>query len=815
MNISLRYFRLVLVLAFLGSAIVAVAQPSSYEYHELEVNQTFIIDNLPPGIPMIPALGHPDHGSLWIEVVNNEERVVYQPDSNFVGVDTFYFQVFNPPLSNIFLGYEVEVSESMIFTERDYASTLIATPVTVFPLDNDSTSTGGLSLHSVSPIYRHGSVSISNGDQFEFTPNSGFEGITHMSYIACNNDGKCEKGVISILVHDYGLPSTQSGEVLTSKEEPIPVLLPHTDYLVSQNPSNGTLIFLEDFSYLYTPNAGFSGQDNFVFELVTPNGTSVYSVTAEVMDIPPSNNFANDDYAYAPISSNGSTIYGIEIDVLDNDAGNLLGWTLQITSSPTHGMAWLIGNGKILYTPPAGYEGVDKFTYQVANALGVYETATVYATVSNFTPGATSFDLTTYHDTPIFFEYDAPILGYNFNVVSGPVAGTVDVTWNTVKYTPPGYTGVQTFTLEYCINSNGNCFQFDINVDVIQNPGGTQGCVGENEDCLWAGDMNQDGVVDGKDVLSLCAIGEVGLPRSGNNTNWIAQFSSNWPNTVVGINKNIKHIDSDGDSLITKSDVNVVDLNYGKRSKVTPQILPTQQNPLIFNVLNYSTEPGDTVVIEVIMGENNNPARDFSGLSFQMLYNPVIFDSAWVEFYEDSWLAYDAPLMSFSKIPFDGKLDVALTRADETSKSGFGPVGTVKIVVDDLNGIRFDEDEEFTTISFVGTSGLTRTGHLTKLNDAEINIQVNESDFDPELNKNVLNVYPNPTDEFVTISTNYHNPMEEIRIFNLMGQLIYSKSNVGTNEIELDVSYLESGIYIIDVNAKEGPAVRKLEVLRP
>ena len=814
MNISLRYFRLILVLAYLGSAIVAVAQPSSYEYHELEVNQTFTIDNLPPGIPQIPALGNPDHGSLWIEVVNNEERVVYQPDPGYVGIDSFYFQVLNPPLTNIFLGYEVELSESMITTERDYASTLIASPVTIYPLDNDSTNNGVLTLHSVSPVFRHGTVNITNGDQFEFTPNSGFEGITHMSYIACNDVGKCEKGVISVLVHDYGLPSTQSGEVLTSKEEAIPVLLPHTDYTVSQNPTNGTLTLLEDFSYLYTPNPGFSGEDNFVFELPTPDGPSVYSVTATVMDIPPSNNFANDDYAYAPISANGSTAYGIEIDVLNNDAGNLLPWTLQITDGPSQGMAWFIGNGRFLYTPPAGYEGVDQFNYQVANAFGVYETATVYVTVSNFTPGASSFTLTTYDDTPIFFEYDAPILGYNFNLLNAPQGGTVDLTWNTVMYTPPGYAGTQTFTLEYCIDSNGDCFPFDIVVEVVDNPGITPGCVGDVEDCLWAGDMNKDGIVDGKDVLYLCAIGEVGNPRPGANTDWVAQFSSDWENSVVGINKNVKHIDSNGDSLITDADLDVVDLNYGKRNKVTPQILPTQQNPLIFNVLNFSTEPGDTVVIEVIMGESTNPARDFSGLTFQMLYNPIIFETAWVEFDEDSWLAYDAPLMTFSKIPFEGKIDATLTRADETSKSGFGRVGTVKIVVDDLSGIRF-EDEEFTTISFIGSNGLTKTGHLTKLNDAEINLQINESDFDPTIRKNQLNVYPNPTDEFVTISTDYYNPMEEIRIFNMMGQLIYTRSNIDTNDIELDLSFLESGVYVIDVNTAEGPLVKKLEVLRP
>lgn len=806
MNISLQ-LKFILILAFIGSAIVAVAQPSSYDYQKIPLNQEYVITDIPNGIPSIPTLGHPDHGSLWIEVVAGEEHIHYVPDSNYTGLDTFYFQVFNPPLTNTFVGYEMEIAESIILIKRDFASTYVNSNATIYPLDNDSTTTGDLTLLNVSPIFNHGTVNII-GNEFEFAPNNGFKGITHMSYIACNDFAVCEKGIISVLVHDYGLPSSETVEILTAKEEPIPVLLPYPNYTISQSPNNGTLQLLEDFSYLYTPNTGFSGQDNFEFSLTNSNGTSTYTVNAEVMNLPVENNFANDDYRYIPINT------GDESNVLDNDNGNLLAWTLTITSAPTNGYAWVTGNGKIKYVAHSQFEGVDSYTYKVANSLGAYEFATVYITVSNFNPSASSFELDTYDDTPIYFEYAPPFSSYaeiNFNIINAPLYGTLIVDSNTVNYIPAvGFLGTESFELEYCLN--GDCFPFDINVNITSNPTGVPGCVG-TEDCVWAGDTNKDGMVDGKDILYLCAIGEVGIPRSSATSDWIGQYGSNWNNHVAGISKNIKHIDTNGDSLITSADANFIDANYGKRNKITPQIIPTQQNQLIFNTINNgSPQPGDTIVIEILMGTSANPAIDFSGVTFQMAYNPVIFDTAFVVFDEHGWLGYDAPVMQYSKIPNEGNLDAAFTRSDETSKRGFGKIGTVSIVVDDISGIRIDE---FTTINFTNTNALTGNGHLTKLNEAEVIIQIDESDFDPNLRKNPLNVFPNPTvDGIVNLQTDYYNPIQKARVINLMGQVLQTRGGNDTNELILDVSKLESGVYIIDVMTSEGPMSRKLEVFR-
>jgi hypothetical protein len=56
-----------------------------------------------------------------------------------------------------------------------------------------------------------------------------------------------------------------------------------------------------------------------------------------------------------------------------------------------------------------------------------------------------------------------------------------------------------------------------------------------------------------------------------------------------------------------------------------------------------------------------------------------------------------------------------------------------------------------------------------------------------------INVYPNPTSDFLTFSTN--QTIDSYNIFNLAGQSVLT----GTNESKVDVSALEKGVYLIEL----------------
>ena len=806
MSIFLQKLKIFIILIpLLGYAFVADAQ-SNVEYYQMIKNGTLVIE-VPNGEVFIPSVGNASHGSLSLIGSGSSSGygpLTYQPNTNFTGIDNFHviMQIINPnngiPESSSFY-YQVEVSDGLIVTKRDFVSTLISTSVDVYPLDNDISTSNNLSLKPLSPIYNDGTVEIINDDQLRFTPANGFKGITHLGYIACDDFGICEKGMVSILVHDFTLPTTvENGNVLTSEDQPISVLMPYLGFEIEQQPSNGLLEIVpgEDFVYEYTPDAGFSGVDSFSF-IIPGNDPKYYNVEATVMDIAAPNQFAIDDYAYTPIGK------ALDIDVVANDLGNVLGWSLTIMQAPSNGNAWK-SNNKIHYTPNPGFEGIDQLVYRVADPFGNYEEATLYLTTSNFYPALTDFYLSTTEATNLALSYHVPVKGYWLEIVSGGSNGTATADDNLINYLPNNnFIGQDQFIARYHIN--GSSFDFTVHVDVVSNSSGVA-CSGL--DCVWAGDTNRDGVVNGRDALLMCAVGEVGKARANANLNWMAQDAPDWNELVNGIIGDIKFVDTDGDSIITSLDVAGVDQNYGKVHNIYPQAVPTQQNPLVFIPNTSNPQPGDTIAIDVMMGANGNPAIDYSGISFEILYNATIFDTAWVEFDNHSWLGYDAPVLNYSKYAYDGKVDVAFTRGNETTKSGFGVIGKVYIVVDDISGIRTDE----IVVNINSSYALGRGGHFTKLNDEKIRFQMDTNPF-KEWN-DVLTVYPNPTSDYVDLFLNGNMTIENIRILDMMGKEIRTVRNIFEKSVRLDVSNLQSGMYILDVETDKKPLARKLKVVR-
>ncbi len=132
-------------------------------------------------------------------------------------------------------------------------------------------------------------------------------------------------------------------------------------------------------SVTYTPNANFVGNDSFSYFVSDgKGGTAAGSVTLTVN--------GPGGFNQAPTAANDTATTpsgnAVTIDVLVNDAdpnGDAL--MITIDGPPSHGTA-AVNNGKIVYTPNAGFTGTDSFTYIVSDGKGGTATATVTITVT-------------------------------------------------------------------------------------------------------------------------------------------------------------------------------------------------------------------------------------------------------------------------------------------------------------------------------------------------------------------------------------------------------------------------------------------------
>lgn len=66
---------------------------------------------------------------------------------------------------------------------------------------------------------------------------------------------------------------------------------------------------------------------------------------------------------------------------------------------------------------------------------------------------------------------------------------------------------------------------------------------------------------------------------------------------------------------------------------------------------------------------------------------------------------------------------------------------------------------------------------------------------------------PNPVTDYVSLGT--FNPIEEVRIYNNQGQVVYS-AEVNSKSVKIDLGHLTDGLYIVTVKTTEGIKTEKL-----
>ena len=186
--------------------------------------------------------------------------------------------------------------------------------------------------------------------------------------------------------------------------------------MLVSNPTNGS-VSLSGLQYVYTPNAGFSGTDQFTYKLVASNGTSNTTTVTITVPSPQPPPVANPDNATTPKG------VAVTIPVLNNDIINGTFTMIVVMSQPTNGTATISGN-QIIYTPNAGYCGPDNFTYKLLTSTGSSIT-TVTITV-------------TCPADPCLTDVTPPVITCPANQAKTPTNGGTcwtNITWNAATAT--------------------------------------------------------------------------------------------------------------------------------------------------------------------------------------------------------------------------------------------------------------------------------------------------------------------------------------------------------------------------------------------
>jgi PKD repeat protein len=248
---------------------------------------------------------------------------------------------------------------------------------------------------------------------------------------------------------------------------------------VSINGTNDALI--------YAPAAGFIGIETFSYtikdaEEATDQATVTVTVSQVVVNHPP---VANDDGFTVDENSQNNTL-----NVLANDTDPDVGDTLTITGvgTPNHGGSVSINAAKdrLIYTPAAGFDGTETFSYTIQDPDAASDTATVTMTVNalpvNNPPNAVNDSYTVNKGSQnnsfaVLANDSDPDAGDTITIsaIGTPNHGgtvTINAQNTALIYTPAAsYSGIETFT--YTIRDVAGATD-QATVTVTVQSGGTQ-----------------------------------------------------------------------------------------------------------------------------------------------------------------------------------------------------------------------------------------------------------------------------------------------------------------------------------------------------
>lgn len=267
----------------------------------------------------------------------------------------------------------------------DAAETILDQAVTVAALDNDTSVATGPLIITIVTNPANGTVAVNHDstnavpDTITYTPSIGYSGSDSFTYRITDSANNTATATVSIVV--FALQAVgDSVAVDMNTPETIAVLsndIGASSIVSVTGASNGT-VAISGTSIVYTPNTGFTGPDLFGYTIADANGhTSSTTVEIGVSDpnAPVNTITAGNDTAAT------ATGTPITINVLDNDR-YYVGNPYNVTA-PAHGNAVVNGNGNVVYTPTAGYNGTDSFNYTIADGNNNTANATVNITVQS------------------------------------------------------------------------------------------------------------------------------------------------------------------------------------------------------------------------------------------------------------------------------------------------------------------------------------------------------------------------------------------------------------------------------------------------
>ena len=403
------------------------------------------------------------------------QNITYTPSLNFVGADSFTFNVNDGSLNS---------NTATVFVTVTPVQDPPTADNTTFNLQEDTPKSLALTgsdpdgnplTFNVLSSPSHGTLS-GTAPNLTYTPTLNYTGADSFTFSV--NDGMANSTVatVSLTVDPLNdVPVANNQSVSTQEEVQQAITLTGSDidgdaltFTIVTPPAHGTLTGT-GANVGYTPDLNYNGGDSFTFKVNDGNldsNVGVVSITVSPVNDPP---VANNQSVSTPEDvATAITLTGSDID------GDAI--TYSVVTNPANGTITGVAPN-LTYTPAANFNGADSFTFKANDGTVDSEVATVTIAVTTVAdlPVADNQSITTDEDVSKEITLTASNPDGNdltFIIVSSPEHGTLTGTGKDVTYVPvENYNGPDNFTFK--VNdgiSESNTATISITVTPVNDP---------------------------------------------------------------------------------------------------------------------------------------------------------------------------------------------------------------------------------------------------------------------------------------------------------------------------------------------------------
>lgn len=333
---------------------------------------------------------------------------------------------------------------------------------------------------------------------------------------------------------------------------------------------------------------------------------------------------------------------------------------------------------------------------------------------------------------------------------------------------------------------------------------------------VWPGDTDHNALANHYDLLNIgIAYNATGPQRPNANLTWTGQWATDWAGQTPASAINYKHIDANGDGLISAADTNGLSLNWGQMVNFHNdpfdefRAIPGQPKNLTAPIFvePYPVASGDLAHFNIHLGDIENPVEGAYGIAFTIVYDPlaVVYGSAKASF-QPSWLGNigDNMIAIVRDDPNHHRIHLALTRIDQINVNGSGPIGMLSMTIED---VIFRDTEYEMSFRIENVRLISAQEQVIIVDQRETTGVVNDSplgiDELPAAER--IKLFPNPTTNQIQIEYN-GIAAEYLQLFSPEGKLL--REYKAMNQISL--AGLPASTYLLRFVGKDGVYHKKV-----